>query len=143
MKGIGERRKARVLAFQALFSYEINGSDGDALLAFDWEQGVIKDEVRLFAAFLIKGTLENLPEIDEIIKKNLRNRDFNRMEMVCLAILRMSIYALYYQRDIPAKVVIDEAVELAKDFGTRESYRFVNGILDHIKKDMNHEQATS
>ncbi len=141
MKGIGERRRARILAFQALYSYEISGSDAESLLSFDWEEGELKVELRLFAALIIKGSLEHLAEIDGIIRKNLRNWDFDRMEKVCLAILRMSVYALYYQKDIPPKVVIDEAVEIAKDFGTSESYRFVNGMLDNIKKDMNHEHT--
>ncbi|MDC7241341.1 MAG: transcription antitermination factor NusB [Spirochaetales bacterium] len=135
----GTRRKARILAFQALYSYEMTSAELDDLFRFEWaREETLEDDVITFASLLIKGTVENLQEIDSQIRGSLRNWDFNRLEKVSLAILRMSIYALIYQRDIPPKVVIDEAVEITKEFGTDDSYRFVNGILDTIKK--NYEQ---
>jgi N utilization substance protein B len=134
MKGMGNRRKARILAFQALYSWDISSVEAEELLQFDWTLEDNLDEVKIFAGFLIKGTIENVDEIDTLIKDSLKKWDFDRLEKVSLAILRMSIYALLYQKDIPPKVVIDEAVEITKEYGTDDSYRFVNGILDNIKK---------
>ncbi|MDC7232390.1 MAG: transcription antitermination factor NusB [Spirochaetales bacterium] len=141
MKEIGNRRKARILAFQALYSYDISGTDLNDLFQYDWSREEVSDEIKTFASFLVKGAVENLDELDEYIKGSLQNWDFNRVEKVSLAILRMSIYALLYQKDIPPKVVIDEAVEITKDFGTDDSYRFVNGILDNIKKKIDEQPS--
>jgi transcription antitermination protein NusB len=134
MKGIGNRRKARILAFQALYSYDISAAQLEDLFQYDWVKEDVSDDIKTFSSFLIKGAVDNLDEIDGLIKGSLQNWDFDRLEKVSLAILRMSIYALLYQKDIPPKVVIDEAVEITKEFGTDDSYRFVNGILDNIKK---------
>ena len=134
MKSIGNRRKARILAFQALYSWDMASLAPEELLKFDWTNEDTAEEIRIFAGLLIKGAIDNASEIDDQIKSSLKNWDFDRLEKVSLAILRMSIYALLYQRDIPPKVVIDEAVEITKEYGTDDSYRFVNGILDNIKK---------
>ncbi len=134
MKGMGNRRKARILAFQALYSWEMTSRSVEELLSFDWVAEDTAEEIRIFAGFLIKGAVDHMSEIDTQIRDSLKNWDFDRLEKVSLAILRMSIYALLYQKDIPPKVVIDEAVEITKEYGTDDSYRFVNGILDNIKK---------
>lgn len=134
MKGIGNRRKGRILAFQALYSYDISAAQLEDLFQYDWVKEDVSEDIKTFSSFLIKGAVENLDELDDLIKGSLQNWDFDRLEKVSLAILRMSIYALLYQKDIPPKVVIDEAVEITKEFGTDDSYRFVNGILDNIKK---------
>ncbi|QEN07696.1 transcription antitermination factor NusB [Oceanispirochaeta crateris] len=138
---MGNRRKARILAFQALYSWEISSTEMEDLFQYDWAKEDLTDDVKVFASFLIKGAIDNLPEIDQLIKDSLRNWDFARLEKVSLAILRMSIYALMYQKDIPPKVVIDEAVEITKEFGTDDSYRFVNGILDNIKKKIDEQPS--
>jgi N utilization substance protein B len=91
-------------------------------------------ETVTFARLLIQGALENLPEIDDTIKGQLENWDFSRLNRVDLALLRMSVYCLLHQRDIPATVTIDEAVDISKTYGTADSYRFVNGVLDGVRK---------
>lgn len=141
MKGIGNRRKARILAFQALYSYDISASHLEDLFQYDWVKEDLSDDIKTFSSFLVKGAVDNLEEIDGYIRGSLQNWDFDRLEKVSLAILRMSIYALIYQKDIPPKVVIDEAVEITKEFGTDESYRFVNGILDNIKKKIDEQPS--
>lgn len=141
MKGIGNRRKARILAFQALYSYDISAAQLEDLFQYSWVKEELSDDIKTFSSFLIKGAVDNLDEIDELIKGSLQNWDFDRLEKVSLAILRMSIYALRYQKDIPPKVVIDEAVEITKEFGTDDSYRFVNGILDNIKKKIDEQPS--
>ncbi len=75
-----------------------------------------------------------MPVIDEKIKEHLEHWDFSRLSRVDLAILRMSVFCLLYQPDIPATVTIDEAIDIAREFGTDDSYRFINGVLDSIQK---------
>lgn len=87
-----------------------------------------------FARLLIAGTLENVDEIDAILTRHLKNWDLRRIGKVDLAVLRLGAYGILYLKDIPASVTIDEAVEIVKEFGSDESYRFVNGVLDGIRK---------
>ncbi len=136
---MGVRRIGRTIAFQTLYRHDMTGEGQDTLLDFSWVDeervgGIAEEEARAFATLLIVGALENLPDIDERIRENLHNWDFSRLARVDLAILRMSVYALLYQPDIPPSVTIDEAVDIAKDFGTDDSYKFVNGVLDAIRK---------
>ena len=92
------------------------------------------DESLEYASFLLKGTIENLCEIDDIIKSKLRNWDFNRISNIDKAILRFSIFSMLFENDLPEKVIINEAVEIVKNFGSEDSYKFVNGILDAVKR---------
>lgn len=135
---MGGRRKGRIIAFQALYSFDIAFREIDELFTFSWidkeRRGRLKEETLAFSRLLVKGTIENLPVIDEKIKEHLEHWDFSRLSRVDLAILRMSVFCLLYQPDIPATVTIDEAVDIAKEFGTDESYRFINGVLDSIHK---------
>ena len=135
------RRKGRVLAFQTLYSYEVGGIPLEDLLSFSWvsESGVPAEDANkdeyVFARLLAAGTVEHLSEIDENIKKHLAaNWDFDRVNKVSLSILRMSVYSLLYQKDIAASVVIDEAIQIAKEFGADDSFRFINAVLDKIGK---------
>jgi N utilization substance protein B len=83
---------------------------------------------------LIQGTLAQLGEIDRHISDQLENWDFNRLARVDCAILRMSVYCLLFQKDIPVSVTIDEAIHIAKEYGSDDSYKFINGVLDAIAK---------
>ena len=139
---MGNRRRGRVLAFQALYWWDLARPASEALLAAAGGSDVFQDEpsdsdephAKDFARLLIAGTLEEIEAIDEHIRSQLRHWDFSRLAKVDLAILRISVYALLWQREIPAGVTIDEAVEIARDYGGEESYRFVNGVLDGIRK---------
>jgi len=131
---MGTRRHARIFAFQALYAWEESHSDTQELLAMTWLDKEPGENERTFASLLISGTLENLHEIDRTIQLNLNTWTLDRLSRLDLAILRMSTFALLYQRDVPANVTINEAVEIAKQFGSFESYRFVNGVLDGILK---------
>jgi transcription antitermination protein NusB len=135
---MGARRKGRIIAFQSLYRYDLSGAGLDELLDFSWMDGEKPDatsaDTLLFARLLIQGALEDLPHIDEVIKGQLENWDFARLNKVDLALLRMSVYCLLHQRDIPPTVTIDEAVDISKSYGTADSYRFVNGVLDGIRK---------
>jgi transcription antitermination protein NusB len=135
---MGARRKGRIIAFQSLYRYDLSGARVDELLDFSWMEGEraekVPAETLMFARLLITGALENLPEIDATIKEQLENWDFSRLNKVDLALLRMSVYCLLHQREIPPTVTIDEAVDISKTYGTADSYRFVNGVLDGVRK---------
>ena len=134
---MASRRKGRILAFQALYCWESTHLAIDELLAFPWidseKQLSLDAHIADFSRLLIVGTIENIQAIDEMIKKHLQNWDFSRLNRVDLAILRMSVYSLMYQQDIAPSIVIDEAIGISREFGTDDSFRFVNGVLDSIR----------
>jgi N utilization substance protein B len=141
---MASRRKARILAFQALYFWESNRTPGSAeipiedLVSFAWlEEKKLKSLDEGFLAFsraLIMGALENIKEIDALIQKHLNNWDISRLNRVDLAVMRISAYTLIYQPDISPSIVIEEAIGICREFGTDESFKFVNGVLDSIKK---------
>lgn len=135
---MGARRKGRIIAFQSLYRHDLSGAGLADLLDFTWMEGPraekVTPETAAFARLLIQGALENLPEIDATIRAQLENWDFSRLNKVDLALLRMSVYCLLHQKDIPPTVTIDEAVDISKTYGTADSYRFVNGVLDGVRK---------
>lgn len=132
------RRKGRIIAFQALYAWDVSHRPLEEILEFDWveqsKQDKLGEEGLLFPRLIISGTIENIDEIDTHIRNNLDSWDFNRLNRVDLAIIRISVYSLLYQKDMPPSIVIDEAVDICKEFGSDESYRFVNAILDSIRK---------
>ncbi len=145
---MGPRRKGRILAVQALYAYELQGGASlEELVQFPWgeEEGIGEGNTlaRQFASLLVTGTIQNLPQIDRLIQEHLENWELKRVAKVDLSILRMSVYCLLYQKDIPATVVIDEAIDLSKEFGTEDSYRFVNGVLDGIRKSLETKEMPS
>ena len=131
---MGSRRSGRIIAFQSLYRYETTREDLSTLLDFSWMDESAPAETTAFARLLIAGTIENLDQVDEAIKKQLEHWDFARLSRVDLAILRMSAYSLIHQSDIPHSVPIDEGIDIARQFSGSDSYRFVNGILDGIRK---------
>lgn len=132
------RRKGRILAFQALYSWDVGGESLDDLLKFSWaskDDADTSGEEYTFARLLVSGTVEHCGEIDKLIKEHLAaNWDFDRLNKVSLAILRMSVYSLLYQKETHATIVIDEAIDIAKEFGADDSFRFINAVLDKISK---------
>ncbi|OHD75991.1 MAG: transcription antitermination factor NusB [Spirochaetes bacterium RIFOXYC1_FULL_54_7] len=82
----------------------------------------------------MSGALENMAEVDKSIAAHLEHWSFERLKRVDVAILRMAVYSILYQSDIPAQITIDEAIEIAKEYGAEDSYRFINGVLDAIWK---------
>lgn len=131
---MGSRRQARICAFQSLYAWEESKPPIDELLNFTWLEAKPTEDIRAFASLLVTGTIENIGNIDERIRDHLTKWSFGRLSKVDLANLRTSVYALIFQQVIPPSVTIDEAVEIAKKFGSDESYRFVNGVLDGINK---------
>ena len=133
------RRKGRILAFQGLYSWDVGGMTKEDVLALSWVENEKNEEVTdtetaTFARVLIAGAIENQAKIDEIIKANLKGWDFNRVNKVSLAILRLSVYSLLFQKDVPSTIVIDEAIDIAKEYGQDDAFKFVNAVLDNVKK---------
>ncbi len=131
------RHKARVLAFQALFSYDMGGEGLDELLTLNWSEGAesLDTETSDFARILIAGTVNHLAEVDSCIKGHLAPKwEFDRLNRVTVAILRISIFSLLYQKDMPANVVIDQAIKISKEFGEDDAFKFINAMLDNISK---------
>lgn len=107
----------------------------EEVCSFSWlDEETADQDSQSFARLLVAGALENIAEIDTAISDQLEHWTIQRLNRVDLAILRTSAYGLLYLDDVPASVTIDEAITLAKRYGTRESYRFVNGVLDGIRK---------
>ncbi|MDR0589409.1 MAG: transcription antitermination factor NusB [Spirochaetaceae bacterium] len=144
---MASRRKGRILAFQALYSWEAAGvppgesSISGDLLDFSWLEKVPDKGVSDFSRLLVMGTIENINRVDAMIRSHLKNWDFSRLNRVDLAVLRMSAYTLMFQDDVPPSIVIDEAIGISKEFGTDDSYRFINGVLDSIRKTIQKEKA--
>ena len=145
---MASRRKGRILAFQALYSWDAqysltkDPSIPEGLLDFDWSlkadgKSALSDETAAFSRLLVTGTVENITRVDKMIQKHLINWNIQRLSRVDLALLRMSAYTLMFQNEIPATIVIDEAIGISKEYGTDDSYRFVNGVLDGILKTLN------
>ena len=137
---MASRRKGRILAFQALYSWDAQGLMEESLVSelldFSWVQpdSALSEETKVFSRLLVTGTIENISVIDSLIEKHLRNWEISRLNRVDLAVLRMSVYTLMFQTDMSPSIVIDEAICISKDFGADDSYRFINGILDNIRK---------
>ena len=130
-----KRTKARECALQVLYQIDITCDDPSKSLENFWSSNEENDQIRDFATKIVEGACQKKVEIDSIITKYAQNWTLSRMAVVDRNILRMSIYELLYCPDVPPKVSINEAVDLAKKFGDAESGKFVNGILDRVHKE--------
>ncbi|QDR80803.1 transcription antitermination factor NusB [Sporomusa termitida] len=131
------RRKAREMAVQALFQLDFNAgvSNDEALNSVFSEREDVNENTRLYAKSLVEGTYSNLAVIDDYISELSKEWKIERMAGVDRNIARMAIYEMKYSQErLQPGVAINEAVELAKTFGTEESSRFINGILGSIVK---------
>ena len=132
------RRKGRILAFQALYSWDLGNVDISNVLDFAWvEKETLErmgEESLSFTKLLVSGTIEHIEEIDSVIKSHLTNWDFDRLNKVDLAILRISVYPLLFQKDLHSSIIIDEAIDISKEFGSDDSFKFINAVLDSIRK---------
>ncbi len=133
------RRISRECAAQFLYQQDACNLPGEelekALLGF-WSLREITEPVKAFGEELIRGVLSKRTEVDAKIRSHADNWDFDRIAKVDLSVLRLAVYEMLFREDIPPVVSINEAIEIAKRFSTEESGRFVNGILDCIRKDL-------
>jgi len=126
---MGARHQARERALQILFQHDIHGK-ADVHLNEFWHEYSVSDEAKAFAEQLVKGVLEHKKELDATIGKYATNWTVSRMPVVDRNILRAGLYELLWLDEVPAKVTMDEAIELAKSFGDDDASKFVNAILD-------------
>ena len=125
------RRRARECAVQALYSWAVSGNNVEQVeLAFVLDQdmeGVDKPYFRK----LFRQTVENIEAVDFTIEPYI-DRAFDELDPIEKAVLRLAVYELRFELDVPYKVVINEAIEVAKVFGADESHKYINGVLDKI-----------
>ena len=130
--------RARVLAFQIIYSWDFE-KKSDPELLFTSVRDLSPDEFDAASEAYVKltvcGTLENIQTIDSTIRNHIKNWNFDRISRIDLAILRLSVYGLLFQKGTDGKIIINEAVKLAQEFGGDDSYKFVNGVLDAIYKE--------
>jgi transcription antitermination factor NusB len=132
------RTKAREFALQVLYQMDVTGDAAEVAIENFWQahsEENIEEAVKSFMAELVKGVAQNLEAINQKISQYATNWELRRMAVVDRNILRLGSYELMLRDDIPPKVSINEAVELAKKYSGQEAAKFVNGILDKIKSE--------
>ena len=133
-----KRTRAREFALQILYQIDIRNADLAEVLQDFWEEKTEMDEkepeIRDYTERLARGVLEKLDSLDKTIERFAENWEIKRMAYVDRNIMRLAAYEMMHIDDIPVKVAINEAVELAKRYGEPDSSKFVNGILDRIAK---------
>lgn len=121
-----------------MYAWDVSKIPLADLLDFTWlgeeKRERLGDEGIAFPRLMIAGTIEHINEVDDLIKQHLTNWDFDRLNRVDVAILRMSVYSLLFQTDVHPSIVIDEAIDISKEFGSDDSFRFINAVLDNIRK---------
>ena len=131
MKG---RRQARVLALQALYEADVAHHDPQRALQDRLDETPLQEESAAFARDLVAGTTANLEMLDTTIRQMAPNWPLDQMSRIDVCILRLGIYEMTKGGKVPQKVAINEAVELAKLFGSDSSGRFINGVLGSVAK---------
>ncbi len=134
---MGRRRKARELALQFLYQLDLSGEPDPAPHEAEfWARHPVDEDARRFASATVCGVKANQAQIDRTIAECTEHWDLDRMAVVDRNILRLAVWELRGSTDVPPKVAINEAIEIAKKFGTHESSRFINGILDRVHREL-------
>lgn len=137
---MGPRRLARQAVLEALYAIEVSDCfDNQEQILELWNYCLgryeMNEKARFFGEKFLRTVLRNLPTIDKLIGKHLQNWKLSRVAIIDRNILRMGVCEILFFTDIPRKVTIDEAIELAKRYSTKDSSRFVNGVLDNITEE--------
>ena len=137
------RRRGREAALQMLYQWEVGRSSADEAIATYWPahdpENEIDEPFRDFANALVRGTIARVAEIDAILAAHAQNWRIERMAVIDRLVLRLAIYELLAEADTPARVVINEAIELARAYTGDEAVGFVNGVLDSVRKELKRE----
>ena len=128
-----KRKQVREQAFKTLFMIDIGKNSPEKALFYILDSAVFSAGERLFLKELVLGTLENLPELDSLLSRYLINWELERVSAPVRAILRLGLFELLFLEKTPAAVTINEAIELTKRYQDEEAARFVNGVLDKIR----------
>lgn len=134
---MGARSSGREAALQMLFALEAGAAPKERVIAAYWRETPGDPEGRAYADEVVRGVADELVSVDDAIKKASTNWRIERMARVDRNVLRLGAWELTHKADVPRAVILDEAVELAKRFGSEESGAFVNGVLDRIANDLN------
>ena len=133
---MGGRHEARSWALQFLFQRDFNKGELDDALAVFWKQKKAGAKLKKFTEEIIRGVEDHQKDLDDRLKQYAENWDVKRMGAVDRNVMRVALFEMFHRQDIPPIVSINEAVELAKEFSSDESGKFVNGILDRAKRDL-------
>ena len=136
---MGARRRGREAALKILYSMGMNPASGSNVCEQVMGLGTLPEDARVFVGELVEETLGRLEMIDELISRASLKWELQRMAAVDRNVLRLAVSELTGNKGIPVRVVIDEAIELAKKYGGDESGTFVNGILDRVRSDLEME----
>ena len=139
----GGRSRARAAALQMLYQWEVGRASAHEAITTYWpsqdEQRELAEDHREFANALVNGTVSRVGEIDRLLAARAQNWRVERMAVIDRLILRLAVYELLAEPETPARVVLNEALELARTFSGDESVAFVNGVLDAVRKDLGRE----
>lgn len=128
----GKRHRARIAALKTLFEVDSVGHEAEAALAREAEEMGLPEDALQFARELVRGVLESRQRLDEVIVKNAPAWPLEQVAAVDRSILRLAIYEMVIDNRVPMRAAINEAVELAKEFGGEASPKFVNGVLGSV-----------
>ncbi len=130
---MGRRRRAREAALSILYQLEFHAGKLEEVFRAFWRDHPLPPETQAFAEDLVAGTMAHLEEIDSLIARHAEHWTFSRIALVERNILRVATYEFFYRKEVPEKVILNEAIEIAKQYGSEDSGRFVNGILDKVR----------
>jgi len=133
---MGKRRLSRELALKFLYQFELTGGELDEQIKLFLKQNSSKDDVESFMRGLVFSLLDKVKEIDEVIQKYSDHWVLDRMTVIDRNILRMGVCELLFDFSTPPKVVINEAIDIAKKYGNEDSPEFINGVLDKVFKEI-------
>jgi transcription antitermination protein NusB len=137
------RHRAREAAVQMLYQWEVGRVSMDDVLRMFWshppEGTPLTEDLRAFATSLASGTADHVAELDPLIVEAADNWRIERMNVLDRLILRLAVYEFLHEPETPGKVIINEALELARSFSADDSVRFINGILDAIRRTLSRE----
>jgi len=133
---MGIRRQGREAAFQLVYQLDLSGESYESSAEEFWLQTATPCQAREFTTSLVKGVFANMDRIDALLSEHSHNWKMHRMNAVDRSILRLGVYELIFCNETPTKVIINEAIEIGKKYGTAESGSFINGILDKISKEV-------
>ena len=135
---MSSRRQSRIFAMQILYQIQLTAAPVPIVMERFWQSQNTSAELRPFTLELVEGTTAHLEAIDTLLQDTSKNWKLHRMPVVDLSILRCATYEILYLDDIDPATSINEAIEIAKSYSTPDSSKFINGVLDNIRKEHSH-----
>ena len=139
---MGKRSKSREIALQVLYQIDVSNNDVEEAFNLFWHNFTPSEDLKDFSQIIVQGVYHHIEEIDAIIEHYSEHWRLKRMSIVDRNVLRSAIFELMFCADVPTKVVLNEAVELGKKFGSNKSGSFVNGILDKVAHSIDRIQSS-